>query len=85
MNEHLREVPYARVYLDEIVIFSSVLSSPMQDAKMVLERKLCLWAKIGSEEGYICKNNAHLLGHVVSKQGIAVNHEKIHYSKCINP
>lgn len=76
MDDLLRELQYARVYFDDIVIFSSYFSSYMQHVKMVQNRISVAGIKWKLKKCRFVQTKIHLLGHVVSEQGIAVNHEK---------
>ena len=71
------DLPFVLVYLDDILAFSKSAEEHAEHLKQVLARlhKHKLYAKMS--KCFLFRDSVELLGHVVSKDGVQVDPEKL--------
>ena len=77
MDYVFRDIPFVRVYLDDVVVFSDSMSSHVEHLLQVFEVIAKSGLKLKIEKCAFAQSQTKLLGHVVSAEGIAVDQEKI--------
>lgn len=77
MDHLLRDLPFLKVYLDDIVIFSKSEEEHVEHAKTVLERIVQYHLKLKLSKCEFAKPEVELLGHISSIEGVKVNPTKI--------
>ena len=65
------------IYLDDLIIFSSTFEEHLQNLDKVLTRLKECNLKLSPEKCFFIQEKVHFLGHVVSKEGIETDPEKI--------
>lgn len=77
MSSLLRNVPFARVYLDDIVIFSKTAEEHMKHVTIVLTIIANAHLKIKMKKCFFFQEKVELLGHFISATGIEVDPAKV--------
>jgi len=65
------------VYLDDILIYSNTLSDHVKHVKMILDILLCEKLYLSKGKLHFLKRELHLLGYVIDKNGIRMDHDKV--------
>lgn len=77
MDHILRDLPFARAYLDDVVIHSKTLEEHLEHLQLVFERLRQHQLKLRVEKCSFCSENVELLGHVVTSDGVKTDPKKI--------
>lgn len=77
MNEILKGFEFSRVYLDDIVIFPKSEEEHINDVTEVMKKISRADIQIKLKKCAFCQHKVLLLGHIVSKNGISVDADKI--------
>ena len=73
----LQDIFFARVYIDEVVIFSKTLEEHVTHLKEVIRRISDNGLKIKLSKFFFAQPKINLLGHVVDEKGVHVDNEKV--------
>jgi len=73
----LHDLPFVRVYVDDIVIFSAVAEDHATHLSMVLDRLSSNNLRINLAKCRFGRQKVHLLGHIISVKGIEVDPKKL--------
>ena len=65
------------VYLDDVNIFAETFEQHLERLQITLNRFRESGLKLGSDKCYFCQTEAHFLGHVVNKQGVHPDPDKV--------
>ena len=65
------------LYLDDIIIFANGVEEHLRRLQMVFERCQSAGLKLKPKKCDLLKRSVHLLGHVVDKEGIRTDPEKV--------
>lgn len=71
MIELLKDITFARVYIEDVVIFSASLEDHIEHIWILLRRIEKDNIQIKLKKCFFAKDSIHLLGHIVSTDGIA--------------
>lgn len=77
MDMILKDLPFVRVYLDDIIIFSLNLRDHLRHIKIVLNRIMKYNLKLKISKCSFAQDEVDLLGHIVSAEGVRVDPKKI--------
>ena len=77
MDFVLQDIPFVRVYIDDVVIFSKSLEEHVTHLKEVMGRISENGLKIKLSKCFFAQPKIRLLGHVVDKDGIHVDDDKV--------
>ena len=77
MDIVLKDLPFARVYIDDVVIFSKSLDEHLIHLKQVMSCIADNGLKIKLSKSFFAQSQIKLLGHVVDSEGIHVDEDKI--------
>ena len=77
MDVVLQGLPFARVYIDDVVVFSRSAQEHMGHLKEIFQRLQNCGLKVKLSKCYFAQSRVHLLGHQVDAEGIRVDEEKI--------
>ena len=77
MDDILKDLPFARAYLDDVVIFSKSMDDHMRHVSAVFDRISSHSLRLRVSKCVFCQEKVHLLGHVVTPNGIEVDPEKV--------
>ena len=70
MEDILKDLSFARVYLDDVVIFSKSVEDHMRYVSAVFDRIASHSLRLLMSKWVFCQDKLHLLGHVVTPSGI---------------
>ena len=73
----LGDLPFVKVYLDDITIHSNSFEEHMEHVKIVFERLSKAGLKLNKEKCTWFSSSIKLLGHIVSSKGIEMDTEKV--------
>lgn len=76
MNKVLEDLESARIYLDDVVTFSSSLKDHLHVIEPVIKRIKSAGLKIKPKKCYFVQRKVNLLGHIVDRNGVHVHPEK---------
>uniref|UniRef100_A0AC34FNR6 Reverse transcriptase n=1 Tax=Panagrolaimus sp. ES5 TaxID=591445 RepID=A0AC34FNR6_9BILA len=87
MKKLLADLPFARAYLDDILIFTRLdsLSLHLQHIRAVLERLRLFQLKIRAGKCQIAKRSVCYVGHVLDKNGYAPSEKHVEAFKKLSP
>lgn len=77
MDEVLSDIPFALVYLDDVVIFSSDMERHVEHLRKVLRAIAAAVLKLKITKCNLAMRSVSLLGHVVGATGFRVSSHKI--------
>jgi len=77
MDKLLGDLPFVRVYLDDIIVFSKSMEEHMEHLEIVLDRITEYNLKIKISKCHFFQSEIELLGHLVSAEGVKVDPKKI--------
>ena len=77
MDTIVRGLPFVRVYLDDVVVFSSNLEAHLVHLQKVFDVIKEAGLKLMLSKFSFAQTNIKLLGHFVDKSGIAVDQSKV--------
>ena len=77
MDDILKDIPFARAYLDDVVIFSKSMDDHMRHVSAVFDRISSHRLRLLVRKCVFCQEKFHLLCHVVTPNGIEVDPEKV--------
>ena len=77
MNIVLGDLPFVEVYLDDITVHSTTLEQHIENLKVVFKRLKEANLKINAEKCSWCAKSIKVLGHIVSKDQVMMDPEKI--------
>jgi hypothetical protein len=77
MNIIFAEIPNTLIYLDDIIIFSSSFQEHLADIKRVLRKLQNHNLQIQLDKSEFVRTDLNFLGHVITKDGIRPNPDKI--------
>ena len=77
MYELLGQLPFVEIYIDDITIHSSDYQSHLQHIKIVMDKLSIANLKINPSKCTWFASSVKVLGHIVSKNGINMDSEKI--------
>ena len=77
MDYVFRDLPFVRVYLDDVVVFSYSMSAHVEHLLQVFQVIAKSGLKLKIEKCAFAQSQTKPLGHVVGNEGIAVDQEKI--------
>lgn len=78
LEDSIEGLKCVRVYIDDIVIFSTTWETHLRDIRSVLERLEKYGIKINPGKCTFAQNGVKLLGHYISKKGIELDEEHSH-------
>ena len=73
-----RDIPFVRVYLDDVLVLSDSMSSHAEHLLQVFEVIAKSGFKLKIEKCAFAQSQSKVLGHAVSAEGIALDQEKIY-------
>ena len=65
------------VYLDDVIVFSSSFDHHLKNLKAVFTRLVDAGLKLKSTKCHLCCDEVHYLGHIVSRNGLRPDPEKV--------
>lgn len=77
MDRILEELPFVRVYMDDVIIFSKTLEEHLDHVRLVLERIAKHKLKIKVSKCSFAQDEVSLLGHIVGKDGVRTDPKKL--------
>jgi len=77
MDKLLGDLPFVRVYLDDIIVFSESIEEHLEHLEVVLDRISKYNLKIKIAKCHFLQPEIELLGHLVSAEGVKVDPKKI--------
>jgi hypothetical protein len=77
MTKILQDLPFASVYVDDIIIFSNSIHDHLQHVKLVIQRLNEYNLKLNPEKCIFGKPELIVLGHKISKYGIEISVDKL--------
>ena len=77
MESQLGDLPFCQVYLDDIVIFSTTFEEHKLRLEQILQRLRACGLKLKPSKCHFLLHEVKYLGHVISKDGIATDPDKI--------
>jgi hypothetical protein len=79
MNELLTglEADYTQIYMDDIIVFSPDMESHIKHVRAVIRRVRKFGFKISAEKTVLLQPKVNFMGHVVCKEGVAPNPDKV--------
>ena len=77
MSELFSDLPFALVYVDDIIVFSSSIDEHIHHLKVVISRLSQANLTLNSKKCLFGYKQLHVLGHVISSEGIHVDFSKL--------
>lgn len=77
MSEVLKELPFVRVYLDDVVIFSKTQEEHVDHILQVVERVPAHRLKVKVNKCSFAQTGVELLGHIIDRNGFRVDPKKV--------
>jgi hypothetical protein len=77
MRQALGDLPYVEIYLDDVTVHSKGYKEHIQHLEIVLERFRQVGLKLNPKKCVFLARSVHLLGHVISADGVAMDPAKI--------
>ena len=77
MDDILKGLPFARAYLDDVIIYSESMEEHMAHLSTVFELIASYQFRLRVTKCVFCQDEVELLGHIVSKEGIRTDPSKI--------
>ena len=83
MDDILKDIPFARAYLDDVVIFSASIEEHMKHLHVVLTLLAGFNLRLRVAKCFFAQPQVELLGHVVNKNGVHTDPKKIKAINCL--
>ena len=77
MDEILKDIPFARAYLDDVVVFSTSMEQHLEHLSVVLRHLAGHELRLRITKCFFCQDSVELLGHIVSAEGIRTDPKKV--------
>ena len=77
MDGLLKDIPFARAYLDDVVIFSASLEDHLEHLQVVLTLLAGFNLRLRVAKCFFAQPQVELLGHIVDKEGVHTDPKKI--------
>lgn len=77
MGQVLADLPFVRVYLDDVILFSKSVEDHLEHFKTVMEPIATHGLKIKIIKCFFAKNEVDILGHIVDAFDISPDPKKI--------
>ena len=71
------ELSTALVYLDDILVHAKSFAEHLQHLRLVMERLRIAGLKLSPKKCFLLQRCVKYLGHVISKEGVAVDEDKV--------
>ncbi len=77
MHQLLGHLPFVRVYIDDVTIYSKTLEEHMEHLKIVINALYKAGLKLNREKCSLFRDQIKLLGYIISKDGISMDKKKV--------
>ena len=77
MNKHFADMPFVKIYIDDIIIASSSPEEHLKQIELVLDRCIQKGITLNRSKCNFMKSTIKILGYYISKKGITQDPEKL--------
>ena len=77
MNEAFNDLPFVKIYIDDLIIASKCVEDHFKHIEKVLERCMERSISLRKDKCHFLKSHLKVLGYFISKDGITQDAEKL--------